>query len=178
MKPYVEKILLTSEEIKKRVQEMGAQITNDYKNKELVIIGVLKGSVVFYADLVREIDLEPIFDFIAVSSYGSGTKSSGVVRFLKDTDTSIENKHVLIVEDIVDTGLTLAYLYNNFKTRRPASLKICCLLDKPSRRKNNVQPDYRGFDIPDEFVVGYGLDFNGKYRNLRDICVLKPEMYR
>lgn len=178
MKPYVEKILLTEEEIHQRVKEMGALITKDYEGKELVIIGVLKGSVVFYSDLVREIDAEPVFDFIAVSSYGAGTKSSGVVRFLKDTDTSIENKHVLIVEDIVDTGLTLAYLCNNFKTRRPASLKICCLLDKPSRRKNEIVPDYKGFEIPDEFVVGYGLDYNGKYRNLKDICVLKPEMYK
>ena len=119
MKPYVEKILLTDDEIRARVKEMGNQLTKDYEGKDLVIIGVLKGSVVFYADLVREIDSEPVFDFIAVSSYGAGTKSSGVVRFLKDTDISIENKHVLIVEDIVDTGLTLAYLCNNFKTRRP-----------------------------------------------------------
>jgi len=177
MNQDVEKILLYEKEIKERVTELGRQITKDYEGKEVVAIAVLKGSIIFFADLVREIDLPVLFDFIAVSSYG-GSTSSGVVRFLKDTDMNIEDRHVLIIEDIIDTGLTLKYLCDNFKTRKPASMKICCLLDKPSRRKSQIAADYVGFEVPDEFVVGYGLDYRSNYRNLKDIGVLKPEIYQ
>ncbi|HHU64145.1 MAG TPA: hypoxanthine phosphoribosyltransferase [Clostridiales bacterium] len=171
------KILISQEELTKRVRELGQQITRDYAGKELVLIGVLKGAVMFFSDLAREIKLPIVMDFIAVSSYGDATHSSGVVRILKDLDEIIEGKHVLIVEDIVDTGLTLNYLVDNLKSRKPSSIKICCFLDKPSRRMVDVKVDYKGFDIPDEFVVGYGLDYAEKYRNLPYVSILKPEIY-
>jgi len=170
-------ILLTEEKIQEKVQEMGKKIAKDYADKSLFIIGVLKGSSIFMADLVRAIDIPLAFDFMAVSSYGSATTSSGVVRINKDLETSIEGKDVLIVEDIIDSGLTLSYLVENLKSRNPASLKISTLLNKPERRKSDVQVDYCGFDIPDKFVVGYGLDYAEKYRNLPFIGVLKPEIY-
>ncbi|MGI6658589.1 MAG: hypoxanthine phosphoribosyltransferase [Dethiobacteraceae bacterium] len=169
---YVEKVLLTREEIQKRITELGAEISRDYAGQDLLLICVLKGAVIFLADLMRQISVPVEIDFMAVSSYGAATVSSGVVRILKDLDVSIENRHCLIVEDIIDTGLTLKYLEENLNSRQPASLKIVTLLDKPERRQVEIAPDYCGFQIPDEFVVGYGLDFDEKYRSLPDICVL------
>lgn len=178
MHPHVEKILLDENQLKERVRQLGQQITEDYKGESILVVGILKGAMIFLADLVRNIDVPTAFDFMAVSSYGAGTVSSGVVRIMKDLDKSIEGKHVIIVEDIVDTGLTLQYLVENIKSRGPASLKICTLLDKPDRRKVEVPISYKGFSIPDEFVVGYGLDYNERYRNLPYIAVLKPEIYK
>jgi hypoxanthine phosphoribosyltransferase len=178
MEKFITKVLITEEELKKKVTELGEQITNDYRGRELLIIGILKGAVPFLADLIREIKIPLRYDFMAVSSYGASTRSSGAVRILKDLDTSIEDKHVLILEDIVDTGLTLKYLKENLARRQPLSLKIVTLLDKPERREVEVQPDYNGFVIPNEFVVGYGLDFNEIYRNLPYVGVLKPEAYQ
>ncbi|MEW6065673.1 hypoxanthine phosphoribosyltransferase [Desulforamulus profundi] len=178
MHPHVEKILLDENHINERVRQLGQQITQDYQGESILMVGILKGAMIFLADLVRHIEVTTFFDFMAVSSYGAGTISSGVVRILKDLDKSIEGKHVIIVEDIVDTGLTLRYMVENMKSRGPASLKICTLLDKPDRRKVEVPIDYNGFSIPDEFVVGYGLDYNERYRNLPYIAVLKPEIYK
>ncbi|KPU26603.1 hypoxanthine phosphoribosyltransferase [Caloranaerobacter sp. TR13] len=177
MKQDIRQILIESDELQKRIKELGEEITKDYKDKDLVVICVLKGAVLFMSDLCKNIDIPLSMDFMAVSSYGSSTQSSGVVRILKDLDSSIEGKDVLIVEDIIDTGLTLSYLVENLKSRGPRSVKICTLLDKPERRKVEVKVDYIGFTIPDEFVVGYGLDFNEKYRNLPYVCVLKEEVY-
>jgi hypoxanthine phosphoribosyltransferase len=171
------KILISEEEIRQRVKELGTEITEDYKNRDLMIIGVLKGCMVFLSDLVREIKLPLIMDFMVVSSYGSSTKSSGVVRIIKDLEQDIMDKDVLIIEDIVDSGLTLSYLIEILKSRNPRSVKVCSLLDKPERRKSSVSIDYTGYRIPDEFVVGYGLDFDEVYRNLPYVCVLKPEIY-
>ncbi len=171
----VGRILIDEQTLKKRVQEMGKEITRDYQGKDLVLVGILKGAVIFMADLAKEIKLPLAMDFMAVSSYGRSTHSSGVVRILKDLDDEIEDKDILIVEDIVDTGLTLNYLADNLLSRKPRSLKICCFLDKPSRREAKVKVDYIGFNIPDEFVVGYGLDYAEKYRNLPYICVLDDE---
>jgi len=173
----MERVLITEEEIARRVRELGEEISRDYAGKELLVVGILKGAVIFMADLVRCLTIPVRLDFMAVSSYGASSESSGVVRILKDLEQNIEGLDVLIVEDIVDTGLTLNYLRENLLTRGPASLKICTLLDKPSRRKVDVQVDYNGFVIPDEFVVGYGLDYDGRYRHLRDILVLKREVY-
>lgn len=173
----VERILLSAEEIRAQVAELGRKISEDYQGKELVVVGILKGAAIFCADLLRQITVPVAIDFMAVSSYGASTKSSGVMRILKDLDESIEGKHVLLVEDIVDTGLTLNYLREYLEGRNPASLRVCVLLDKPSRRKTDVTVEYRGFEIPDEFVVGYGLDYAEKYRNLPYISVLKPLIY-
>lgn len=151
---------------------MAGQISEEYRGQEVFLIGVLKGAVVFLADLMRFLTVPVEIDFMAVSSYGKSTVTSGVVRILKDLETSIENRNVIIVEDIVDTGLTLSYLMDNLGTRKPASLKICTLLDKVECRQVEVTPDYRGFIIPDKFVVGYGLDCAEKYRNIADVCVL------
>lgn len=170
-------ILISEEEIAKRVKELGKQLAEDYKGKELLVVGILKGCMLFLSDLVRTIDLPLTLDFMVVSSYGATTKSSGVVRIVKDLEREIEGKDVLIVEDIVDTGLTLSYLVENFKARNPKSVKVCSLLDKPDRRKAQVDIQYIGFKIPDEFVVGYGLDYGENYRNLPFVCVLKPEVY-
>jgi hypoxanthine phosphoribosyltransferase len=178
MEKLIEKVLISEDELKTRVAELGKQISEDYQGKELLIIGIFKGAVPFLADLIRKIKIPLRYDFMAVSSYGSSTRSSGAVRILKDLDTSVEDRHVLIVEDIVDTGLTLKYLKENLARRHPLSLKIVTLLDKPERREVEVQPDYNGFIIPNEFVVGYGLDFNELYRNLPYVGVLKPEVYR
>jgi hypoxanthine phosphoribosyltransferase len=173
----IEKILITSEEIGARVREMGQQITNDYVGQDILMIGVLRGAVVFMADLLRAIKRPIDIDFIATTSYGSSTSSTGVVRIVKDLDEDIEGRNLLIAEDIIDSGLTLNYLVENLKSRKPASIKICTLLSKPDRRKVDVPVDYNGFIIPDYFVVGYGLDYAGKYRNLPFIGILKPEVY-
>ena len=173
----VERILITSEEIWARVRELGQQITNDYAGQDILMIGVLRGAVVFMSDLARAIKRPIDIDFMAISSYGLSTNSSGVVRILKDLDEVVQGRHLLIIEDIIDSGLTLNYLVENLKSRKPASVRICTLLSKPDRRKVDVQVDYNGFIIPDYFVVGYGLDYAGKYRNLPFIGVLKPEIY-
>ena len=174
----VERILITSEEIGARVRELGQQITNDYAGQEMLMIGVLRGAVIFMADLARSIKRPMDIDFMAITSYGLSTNSSGVVRIIKDLDEVVEGRHILIIEDIIDSGLTLNYLVDNIKSRKPASVRICTLLSKPDRRKVNVTVDYNGFIIPDHFVVGYGLDYAGKYRNLPFIGVLKPEIYQ
>jgi hypoxanthine phosphoribosyltransferase len=175
----IERIILTPEEISVRVKQLGEMISRDYAGKELLLVGILKGCMVFMADLVRELTLPVSVDFVAVSSYGADTKSSGVVRILKDLDESVESTHVLVIEDIVDTGLTLrlSYLLENLRSRRAASVKVCTLLDKPARRRVDVPVDYRGFTVEDRFVVGYGLDYQGKYRGLPYIGLLKPEVY-
>ena len=173
----LDKILFSKDELADRIKELGAAITADYAGKEILMIGVLRGAVIFMADLARSIDLPVAIDFMAVSSYGAATSSSGVVRILKDLDENVANKHLLIVEDIIDSGLTLNYLIENLWSRKPASIKICTLLNKPDRRKVEVPIAYNGFTIPDHFVVGYGLDFAEKYRNLPFIGVLKPKVY-
>ena len=165
-------ILLDAETIHRRVREMGSQITADYKGRIPHLIGILKGATLFHADLLRAIDLTVSVDFMAVASYGSETRSSGEVRILKDLDESVEEKDVLLVEDIVDTGLTLHYLMENLLSRNPKSLRVVTLLSKPSRRLIAVTADYVGFEVPDRFVIGYGLDYDQKYRNLPYICEL------
>lgn len=171
------KVLLTEEELKAKCAEMGAQITKDYQGKNLLLVTVLKGAVVYLADLMRHIDLPCAIDFMVVSSYGSGTETSGVVKIVKDLDQDLEGKDILIIEDILDTGVTLHYLKGLLQSRNPASIRIATLLDKPERRKVDLQSDYAGFQVPDEFVVGYGLDYAEKYRNLPYIGILKPEVY-
>ncbi len=166
-------MLVTSEEIQDKVRELGERITEDYQGEDLLLVGILRGAVVFLSDLMRHLELTCEIDFMDVSSYGSGTSSSGVVRILKDLEEDITGRHVLIVEDIIDTGLTLSYLTRILGARKPASLEICTLLSKPSRRQANIDVKYLGFEVPDEFVVGYGIDFAGRYRNLRDIRALK-----
>ena len=178
MDKYVNNVLISEEQIREKIVELGAQISQDYQGKDLLVICVLKGAMVFMADLIREIKIPLSIDFMAVSSYGTSTSSSGVVRILKDLDESIENRHLLIVEDIIDTGLTLNYLLENLKSRGPASVKVCTFLDKPERRKVGINPDYCGYPIPDEFVVGYGLDFAEKYRNLPFVAILDPAAYK
>lgn len=173
----VERILISKEVLANNVKEMASRISRDYVGKEVLLVGVLKGGFVFLADLAREITIPVELDFISVSSYGDSSKSSGVVRIIKDLDTDITDKHVLIVEDIIDTGLTLNHLVELLTTRGPKSVKICAALDKPSRRKVDLKVDYKGIEIPDEFVIGYGLDYAGRYRNLPDVCVLKKEVY-
>lgn len=174
----IDRVLLSEEELSAIVKRLGAQITEDYKDKNLVLVSVLKGSVIFMADLMREIKIPCTIDFMAVSSYGSGTKTSGVVKIIKDLDTDVvEGADLLIVEDILDSGVTLEYLIKVLSARNPRSVKICTLLDKPERRKANVKADYAGSQVPDAFVVGYGLDFNEKYRNLPFIGALKPAVY-
>lgn len=173
----VKHILYSEEVLAQKVEELGSRIAEDYRGKDLLVIGVLKGANVFMGDLIRKIDIPMQIDFIAASSYGHSTESSGVVKIIKDLDYSIEGKHVLLVEDIIDTGLTLKYLTENFNSRKPASLKICTLLDKPERRKADIDVAYKGFDIPDEFIVGYGIDFAEKYRNLPYVATLKEEVY-
>ncbi len=174
----IDRVLLSEEDLKGIVKRLGKEITEDYKDKNLVLVSVLKGSVIFMADLMREIKVPCTIDFMSVSSYGAGTKTSGVVRIIKDLDTDvIEGADLLIVEDILDSGVTLEYLIKVLSARNPKSIKICTLLDKPERRKANVKADYSGTQIPDAFVVGYGLDFNEKYRNLPFIGALKPAVY-
>jgi hypoxanthine phosphoribosyltransferase len=166
------KVLIRSAAIDKRVREVAGEITKDFKGERVHLIGVLKGACIFLSDLVREINLETSIDFIAVSSYGKGKESSGQVRVLKDLDSSIEGLNVILVEDILDTGLTLSYLLRVLRQRKPKSLRVAALLDKPSRRLKQVRGDYIGFTIPNEFVVGYGLDYGERYRNLKDVCIL------
>lgn len=173
----IEKVLLTKEQLEQRISELGAEITRDYQDKELVLAAVLRGSYVFMADLTRAIDLPLTVDFMAVSSYGAGTVSSGQVEIKKDLSDPIEGKNLLIVEDILDSGNTLYYLMDVLSARHPASIRICTLLDKPERRVKPIKADYAGFVIPDAFVVGYGLDYAEKYRNLPYVGVLKPEVY-
>ena len=174
----LDRVLLTKEEIAAKVKEIGKKITEDYRGKEPVVICILKGASIFFADLIREIDLPLSTDFMAISSYGSATKSSGVVRVLKDLDRDILNRDVIVVEDIVDSGITLSYLLKILRNRGAASLRVACLLDKPDRRKvQGLQVDYVCFDIPDAFVVGYGLDYDQVYRNLPDIGILSPRIY-
>jgi hypoxanthine phosphoribosyltransferase len=165
-------ILYTRQQIAERVAEMGAEITKDLKGEKLVMIGVLKGAAPFLADLARAIQADATFDFVAVSSYGKGQRSSGAVKLIKDLDEPIEGKNVLVVEDILDTGLTLAYLRKLFLQQHPKSLRIATLLDKPSRRIEKIEADYVGFSIPNLFVIGYGMDYAERYRNLPDICLM------
>jgi len=174
----MERVLISRDEIKEKVDELARAISRDYAGKNPLIVGILKGAMIFMADLVRAITIDVQFDFIDVSSYGCSSKSTGVVRILKDLDQNIQGRHVLVVEDIVDTGLTLNYLLELLKAREPADVRICALLDKPSRREIEVPVDYKGFTIPDEFVVGYGLDYNEMYRNLPEIFILKREVYQ
>ena len=173
----LERVLLTREQIAQAVKEMGARLTRDFQGKEPVMICILKGAVMFYADLLREIDLPVTTEFMAISSYGSSTKSSGVVRLLKDLDHDVLGRDVIIIEDIVDSGVTLNYLKGVLERRNAASISIVTLLDKPARRKAPLEVQYSCFNIPDAFVVGYGLDYDEKYRNLPDIGVLDPKIY-
>lgn len=173
----VERVLISSEMLNQKITELGRKITNDYYNTDLMLVGVLKGAAMFMVDLARAIDLPLEIDFMATSSYGASTNSSGVVRILKDLDRSIEGKHILIVEDIVDTGLTLKYLMEILRDRNPASIDVCALLNKQKVRKADIYLRYIGFDIPDEFVIGYGLDYAEYYRNLPFVGVLKREIY-
>lgn len=170
-------VLISEEELAKKVQEIGAQISKDYEGKNLMMVSVHKGSVVFMADLMRAVTVPAEIDFMSVSSYGSGAKTSGVVKIIKDLDIELAGRDLLIVEDILDSGLTLSYIKKILMERGPRSIKICTLLDKPERRKADIFADYSGFEVPDEFVVGYGLDFAEKYRNLPYIGVLKPSVY-
>lgn len=174
----IQVILYSQRDIEAKVKELGALIARDYQGKSPILIGIMKGAVPFVADLMRAINLPLSYDLMAVSSYGASTKSSGTVRILKDVDLSIEGRDVIIVEDIIDTGLTLQYLVDNLQRRKPATLKTCTLLDKPSRRMVEMTSDYNGFEIPDAFVVGYGLDYVEKYRNLPYIGVLREEIYK
>lgn len=177
MKEDVLRVLLSEDEIREKVRELGGKITADYKNSNLMLVTVLKGAVVFLADQMRQIDVPAEIDFMVVSSYGSGVKSSGVVKIVKDLDVPLAGKDILIVEDILDSGLTLSYIKELLESRGPRSIRIATLLDKPSRRKVDLQADYIGFSVPDEFVIGYGLDYDEKYRNLPYIGILKPEVY-
>jgi hypoxanthine phosphoribosyltransferase len=170
--PAIGEVLVTEDQLSSRIEELGRQISEDYAGRELLLVGVLKGAVFFLSDLMRALEAPCEVDFMAVASYGSSTDSSGVVRILKDLDASIEGRHVLIVEDIVDSGLTLSYLLRTMRARDPASLEVCALLTKPERRKSNVEIRYVGFEIPNRFVIGYGLDHNQRYRQLPYVAVL------
>ena len=171
------RVLLTEEEVNKRISEVAAQINKDYEGRPVHLICILKGGVFFTCELAKRLDLSVSLDFMSVSSYGSGTESSGIVKIVKDLDQDLSGKDVLIVEDILDTGVTLSHLVPMLKLRRPNSVRLCTILSKPSRRKVDIEPDYCGFEVPDEFVVGYGLDYDEKYRNLPYVGVLKPEVY-
>ena len=177
MKQDIERILFSEEELKSRIAELGAQLTEDFKDKNPIFVGVLKGCFVFMADLLRNVDIYCTMDFMAVSSYGDGMSSTGAVKINKDLSRDIAGRHVIIVEDILDSGITLSYLKNYLGVRKPASISIVTLLDKPARRRADVKADYVGFEVEDAFVVGYGLDYAEKYRNLPYIGILKPEIY-
>ncbi|HSK15614.1 MAG TPA: hypoxanthine phosphoribosyltransferase [Gaiellaceae bacterium] len=172
----VEEVLVDEETLQARIAELGREISEDYRGRDLLLVGVLKGAVFFMADLMRRIEVPCEVDFMAISSYGAGIDSSGVVRILKDLDVSIEGRNVLVVEDIIDSGLTLSYLLRNLESREPASLEICALLTKPARRQIDIPCRYVGFEIPNRFVIGYGLDFAERYRNLRFVGVLRDEL--
>jgi len=171
----VSKVLIEEDAVAGRVAELGAEVSEDYAGKDLLLVGVLKGAVFFMADLMRQLTIPCEVDFMAISSYGASTDSSGVVRILKDLDINIEGRDVLVVEDIIDSGLTLSYLIRNLESRNPASLEVCALLTKPARREIDVRVRYTGFEIPNEFVIGYGLDFGERYRNLPYVAVLDPD---
>ena len=174
----IKTVLVTEQQLKDKVAELGAQISRDYEGKNLLLVSILKGAVVFMADLMRAVSIPCSIDFMVVSSYGgTNTTSTGLVKIVKDLDADLSGRDVLIVEDILDTGVTLSNLVPMLKLRNPNSVRICAILDKPTRRKADIQPDYEGFQVPDEFVVGYGLDYNEKYRNLPYVGVLKPSVY-
>ncbi len=173
----MEKVLLNEERIKEINKKLGEQISKDYEGKKLLLVSILKGAVVFMSDIMREIKIPCRIDFMVVSSYGKGTKTSGVVKIVKDLDINLEGYDVLIIEDILDTGLTLSYIVDILKSRKPNSVKICTFLDKPERRVADIKADYVGATVPDEFIIGYGLDYNEKYRNVPVVGVLKPEIY-
>jgi hypoxanthine phosphoribosyltransferase len=175
--PDVQEILISREQIQARIRELAAEISRDYEGHDLHLVCVLRGAAVFAADLLRELTIPASLDFIAISSYGSDTKSSGVVRILKDLEDGVESRYVLVVEDIIDTGLTLNYLSNMLRDRKVASLEVCALLDKPSERKVQTEAKYVGFTVPDAFVVGYGLDYNQHYRGLPYVATLRPDVY-
>ena len=175
--PDLSSVVLSTERISERIAELGAQISEDYGDESVLLVAVLRGAALFVADLAREISCPVELDFMAVSSYGSSTKSSGVVRIIKDLDETIENRNVLVVEDILDTGLTLKYLLRNLASRKPKSLEVVTLLNKKGKQRVPIDCKYVGFDIPDEFVVGYGLDYAGRYRNLTDVGTLAPHVY-
>lgn len=174
----IKTVLVSEQQLRDKVAELGAQISRDYEGKNLVLVSILKGSVVFMADLMRAITIPCSIDFMVVSSYGSGTSTTGLVQIVKDLQNDLSGMDVLIVEDILDTGVTLSNLIPMLKLRNPSSIKICTILNKPSRRKADIEADYNGFDVPDEFVVGYGLDYDEKYRNLPYVGVLKPSVYQ
>lgn len=177
MNNHIKKVLIDEKDLQAKINELGEKITKDYQGKDLLVVCVLKGAVMFATDLIKRVNLPLEIDFMAVSSYGNATKSSGVVRILKDLEKEIQHRDILIVEDIIDSGLTLSYLVENLKQRNPNSVSICTLLDKPERRQAELEVQYKGFTVPDEFVVGYGLDYAEKYRNLPYIGVLKEEIY-
>lgn len=174
----IEKVLFSEEQIDKIIDRIGAEISKDYADKNLLLVGIIKGSVIFMADLMRKISVPCTIEFMALSSYGNGTRSSGVVRVIKDLSIDIKDYDVLIIEDILDSGNTLSQIKTMLEMRNPKSLKICTFFDKPERRTADIKADYVGAEIPDEFIVGYGLDFAEKYRNLPYVGVLKPEMYK
>ena len=173
----VEQILIGGEELAERIRQLGQQITEDYEGKDLIVVGILKGASLFMSDLIRKIEGKISIDFMVVSSYGNASETSGVVRIIKDLDMDITDKHILLVEDIIDTGLTLAYLKEYLCNRKAASVRICTLLDKPCRRSKPVDVEYIGFEVPDEFIIGYGIDYAEKYRNLPYIASLKRSVY-
>jgi hypoxanthine phosphoribosyltransferase len=178
MQDDIKAVLVTEQQLKQRVAELGAEVSKDYEGKDLLLVSILKGAVVFMADLMRAVTIPASIDFMVVSSYGgANTTTTGLVKIIKDLDADLSGKDVLIVEDIMDTGVTLSHLVPMLQMRNPESVRICAVLDKPSRRKVELQPDYVGFQVPDEFVVGYGLDYDEKYRNLPYVGVLKPEVY-
>ncbi len=177
MQNDIQKILISEEELRNKVAELGRQISEDYKDKNLMMVSVLKGSVVFMADLMRAITIPASIDFMSVSSYGSGIKTTGVVRIIKDLDEALTGKDIQIVEDILDSGMTLSYLKEHIGAKDAKSIRVATLLDKPERRQVNIVPDYKGFVVPDEFGVGYGLDYDEKYRNLPYVGILKPCVY-
>ena len=177
MNDDIRAVLVSEQQLKDKVAQLGAQISQDYVGKDLVLVSILKGAVVFMADLMRAVTIPCSIDFMVVSSYGAGTTTTGMVKIIKDLDSDLSGKDVLIVEDILDTGVTLSNLVPMLKMRDPNSVRICAILDKPSRRRADIQADYIGFQVPDEFVVGYGLDYDEKYRNLPYVGVLKPSVY-
>lgn len=177
MENDIQRILLSEQDLNRKIFELGKQISEDYRGKDLLMVSVLKGSVIFMADLMRAVSIPCEIDFLAVSSYGTGAKTSGVVKIVKDLDIDLAGRDLLIVEDILDSGMTLSYIKQILLDRHPSSVRICTLLDKPERRQADIIPDYKGFEVPDEFVVGYGLDYAEHYRNLPYIGVLKREIY-